>query len=235
MSTNEFLNETSILLPTRAASSGAAVNKTEYVVVDGMTPYIYVFSFCGAFMGAVPTLRPYKKITYSMETDSYYALGCDCGGAVYTLNCRFVETDKICIDCSSTILDVSLYQRDLCPEALLLTYPHSVGAFTKSGNLDSEMRKSKKNTFYTSFIKTATAYAEGFSRGCEEYISISAGCVENSIIVPSCVSLKNLFATDGGGIYGFFSKNYAYNFIVPLYENETVNTCFFQKTTKGII
>ena len=233
MSKNDFFNETPILLPTRSASSGATVNKTEYVIVDGMTPYIYVFSFCGVFMGAVPTLRPYKKITYSMETDSYYALGCGCDEYVYTLNCRFVETDKINIDYAYPILDLSLLQSEQCAESLVLTAPHSVGLFTHSGNREADMRVGRKNTFYISYVKTSSAQAEGFSKGNDEYININAGCDENYIPVPSCVSLKNLFATDGGGIYGFFSKNYAYNFIVPLYENDTVNYGFFKIQTKN--
>jgi hypothetical protein len=232
MSTNDFFNETPILLPTRAASSGVAINKTEYAVVDGMTPYIYLFSFCGGYKGAVPVLRPYKRITYSMETDSYYALSNGCYGNVYTLNCRFEETDKILIDCSSALWDISLLSGGECSEEFILTSPHSVSSYTKSGGQINQIRHSEKNVFFTSFVKTSTVSAEGISKGCEEYIRLIVGCEENRILIPRCISLKNLFTTDGGGIYGFFSKNYVNNFIVPLYENESVNPSFFQKINK---
>lgn len=233
MGTNDFLNETSILLPTRAASSGATVNKTEYIVVDGMTPFVYVFSFCGSFKGALPTLRPYKKLVYSMETDSYYALGSGCDGNIYTLNCRFEETDKYHSECNTSILDISLFENTQCSEELILTLPHSVSTFTKRGSRISEIRSNSKNVFFTTFVKTDTASAEGFSKGDDEYVRLIVGCEENYILIPYCVSLKNLFTTDGGGIYGFFSKNYTNNFVVPIYENETVNSAFFHKSIKG--
>ncbi len=232
MSTNDFFTETPILLPTRAASSGVAVNKTEYVVVDGMTSYIYLFSFCGGYKGAIPVLRPYKKITYSMETDTYYALSSGCSGNVYILNCRFEETDKISLDCSSTLWDISLFGGGDCSEKLILTSPHGVNSYSKSGGQINQMRHSEKNVFFTSFVKTSVASAEGISKGCEEYIRLIAGCEESQILIPHCVSLKNLFSTDGGGIYGFFSKNYINNYIVPIYENDSVNPLFFRKINK---
>ncbi len=233
MNTNDFLNETPILLPTRAASSGAAVNKTEYVIVDGMTSYIYLFSFCGGFKGAIPTLRPYKKITYSMETDSYYALGKGCDQNIYVLNCRFEETDKISTENNLTLLDISLVENQDCSEALIVTSPHSINSYTKNGGHICQIRKSEKSTFYTSFVKTDSASAEGISKGCEDYIRLIVGCEESYFIIPQCVYLKNIFLTDGGGIYGFFSKNYVNNFIVPLYENDTVNSSFFTRAIKA--
>lgn len=231
MSTNDFPTETSILLPTRTSASGTAVNKTEYAVVDGITSYIYIFSFCGVFKGALPTLRPYKKLVYSMDTDSYFALSRDCSGYVYILNCRFEEIDRINVEYNTPALDISLFENGECAKELLVTSPHTVDSYTQQGSRINELRKSTKNIFYSSFVKTAHASAESFSRGCEEYVSIIVGCEEHGILIPPCVSLKNLFTTDGGGIYGFFGKNYANGFIIPLYENETVNSSFFHRVT----
>ena len=50
----DFSKAIPILLPTRKASSGATVNKTEFVVVDGITPYVYIFSFCGLEFFNIP-------------------------------------------------------------------------------------------------------------------------------------------------------------------------------------
>ncbi|MBE6648968.1 MAG: hypothetical protein E7614_05555 [Ruminococcaceae bacterium] len=233
MNTNDILRGTPILLPTRAASSGLAVNKTEYVVVDGMTSYVYIFSFDGIFKGAVPTLRPYRKLTYSIDTDSYYALGCDCGNEIYTLNCRFEETDRAFAENVSHLTDISLYPESECGEKLLLSSPHEVNVFSKSGIQITEIRKKGRDIFYNSFVKTECATAEGITKNCEEYVRLSVNCEETILALPFCVTLKNLFVTDGGGIYGFFSKNYVNNYVVPIYENDTVNSRFFSALLKN--
>jgi hypothetical protein len=226
MNINDILSETPILLPTRASSSGAAVNKTEYIVVDGLTPYIYVFSFCGMYKGAVPTLRPYRKIAYCMETDSYYALGCNCNSNIYILNCRFEETGRISTENNCKITDISLNCQNGC-ETLILSHPHSVSAYTKSGIETREIRKFNNDVFYNSFAKTDVLTVEGITKGCDDFIRIIINCEEICLKIPNCVTLKNLFTTDGGGIYGFFSKDYINNYIIPIYENETVNSSFF--------
>ncbi len=238
MNTSDFISETSILLPTRAASSGATVNKTEYLVVDGMTSYIYVFSFCGEFKGAIPVLRPYKKIVYCMDTDTYFALGNGCGNVIYILNCRLEETDRISTDCSSVFLDVSISKSQetsttYCGNSLILTSPHSIEEYTKGGKRLNSISICDCSTFYSSFVKTPVISAESFSKGSYTYLHLTENCDEQTIIIPPCITLKNLFSTDGGGIYGFFGKNYANNYIVPIYENESVNLSFFNALNKS--
>ncbi len=223
---NDFLNETAILLPTRGASSGVAVNKTEYAVVDGMTPYIYIFSFCGMYKGAVPTLRPYRKLVYSMDDDIYYSLGCNCSSDIYTLNCRFEETDKIRSEATSRITDISLSESG----ELILSQLHSVNAFTRNGTLSREIRKQNYSLFYNGFVETESGSAEGVSKNDTEHIRLTINGDEISAVIPTGTTLKNLFSTDGGGIYGFFGKNYVNNYIVPLYENESFNASFFLKS-----
>lgn len=238
MSKSDFISETSILLPTRAASSGATVNKTEYLVVDGMTSYIYVFSFCGEFKGAIPVLRPYKKIVYCMDTDTYFALGNGCGNVIYTLNCRLEETDRINTDCSSLLLDISISEIKeaspvYCGNSLMLTTPHSIEEYTKGGKRLNSIAVCDSSTFYSSFVKTSAVTAESFLKGSYTYLRLTENCDEQTLIIPPCVTLKNLFSTDGGGIYGFFSKNYANNYIVPIYENDSVNLSFFNSLNKS--
>ncbi len=236
----EYANAVSILLPTRKAASGATVNKTEFVVVDGINPYVYIYSFCGMFKGAVPTLRPYGKIVYSMETDSYYALDGYCSSNIYTLNCRFEETNKTTSECSSKLTGISLFNgRDnrciysSCPinagedcpnsEKLILTSPHSVFLSSKTGSFASTFRSSCKNVFINSFVAVENGFAESYCENSLEYIRISICCKETTFSIPRCVYVKNLFTTDGGGIYGFFGKNYTNGYILPIYENECIN------------
>jgi|GEM_PF-4943042 len=236
----EYANAVSILLPTRKAASGATVNKTEFVVVDGINPYVYIYSFCGMFKGAVPTLRPYGKIVYSMETDSYYALDGYCSSNIYTLNCRFEETNKTTSECSSKLTGISLFNgRDNrcinahcplnaiedCPNAerLLLTSPRSVFLSSKTGSLASMLRSSCRNVFMNSFVAVENGFAESYCENSLEYIRISICCKETTFSIPRCVYVKNLFTTDGGGIYGFFGKNYTNGYILPIYENECIN------------
>ncbi len=238
---NEYKKAVSILLPTRRASSGATVNKTEFVIVDGITPYIYIYSFCGAFKGAVPTLRAYGKIVYSMETNSYYALDGHCSSNIYVLNCRFEETDKFSTECSSALTGISLSPKScyygmisngFCSncqnqcnnaENLLLTSPHYVSSSTKTGRNISYIRNTCKNVFLNSFVATEEGFAEAYCQGSSECIQIFINCNETTITIPRCVSIKNLFTTDGGGIYGFFGKNYTNSYILPIYENECIN------------
>lgn len=236
----EYTNAVSILLPTRKAASGATVNKTEYVVADGINPYVYIYSFCGMFKGAVPTLRPYSKIVYSMETDSYYALDGYCSSNIYTLNCRFEEIGKTTSECSSKLTGISLFNgsdnrciNSHCPlnaiedcpnaERLLLTSPRSVFLSSKTGNLASTIRSSCRNVFINSFVAVENGFAESYCENSLEYIRISIRCKETTFSIPRCVYVKNLFTTDGGGIYGFFGKNYTNGYILPIYENECIN------------
>ena len=225
---DDIVNNVSILLPTGAASSGAAVNKTEYVVVDGFTPYVYLFSFCGMFKSAVPTLRTYRKIVYDMECDRYFALGCGCNTAVYVLNCRFEEVDIIIPDDCLKISDISLTASKSGETLIALAKYHSVGIYRTSGRKVDTLRDHNPDISYLSFVSSCGIEAEGILKNSTEHISMTAhGCTEASTALPSCITLKNLFVTDGGGLYGFFSKNYIYNYVVPLFEADCINGTFF--------
>ncbi len=210
----DILQKTSILLPTRFAASGLAVNETEYAIVDGLTSFVYIFSFCGMYKGAVPTMRPYRKIVHDHEKNIYYALS-SCQSIVYLLNERFEETDILSHGINIKIIDISFSEGKL-----LLVSPHAIYGYCDFG---SELISADCNIFIQSFAKHEKIYAGAFFENNNGQLVISDGESKIFNCIPPCVSIKTIFTTDGGGIYGFFGKNYVNNYIIPIYENQNVN------------
>ncbi len=225
-----IMKGTHFLLPTRGPASGVAVTPTEYIATDGINPYAYVYSFCGVFKGAVPTLRPYEKIVYCSETDSYYATDGYCSGRIYTLNCRLEETDSFPLRSVGVVLDISLYSESSdpcgCSCSLVVTSPCRTDLFTSKGNYLSTLRQGGRNSRFISFVQRDNGFAEGFSSDRREYIIFRNGCTETTNELERCVRLKSLFSTDGGGVWGLFTKNYSNNYIMPVFENDTLNNGF---------
>ena len=214
MEINDILQKTSVLLPTRCAASGLAVNETEYAIVDGITSFVYIFSFCGMYKGAVPTMRPYRKIVHNHEKNIYYALD-SCSSIVYLLNDRFEETDILSHRINAKIIDISFSEGKL-----FLVLPHAIYS-----NCDStpELVSSDCNIFFQCFARCEKIYAGAFFESNNGQLVISNGESKIFNCLPTSVSIKTIFTTDGGGIYGFFGKNYVNNYIIPIYENQNVN------------
>lgn len=216
----------------------AATQNGNILATDGIECKIHIFDGCGHFCGCEKTERPYRRLRYDTQSNSFSAL-CGCNrAALYCIDCGFNENGVI-------ELDTSDEHRCSCrcgcdcddfsePTDASITRiggePFFIGAFSKSAHLfDSNGRrltrlcKADRDELLTDFIAFGEEkYAMSTLKNGIRTISVSENGVTKSAVLNRALSLKMLFA-ENGIVYGLFGKKYIYNRIMPIYADGTLN------------
>ena len=214
---NESFTHLGITMPTGASASGATLNSSGVVVADGFTPFLYRYSPLGEYREAIPVVRAYKKISYDYTNDRYIAVGCGCNGLVYILNCRFEEVTQIDPGVSFGVIEDAT---PTCNCNIAITFTQSVGLFNSAGEYLQNIKPQNANVIYYNYLYFCDGEIYQYCKNGSKYVSFTKnGYGSTNASVPNTVMLKSLIGTDGGGIYGFVTYKYLYNYIFPIFEN----------------
>ncbi len=233
---NEIHCNTFVLNNSLAAVS--AINKDDRIIAtDGFNCNIHFFDRGGNSCGSGSTLRPYRRLRYDDQSDSYTALGCCNQTVIYCIDNNLNENGYITLSTADENCNCECNCQSGCGVADCSELTDAsiariggelfiIGAFTKSAYLfDTNGRRLTKlctadrDETLTDFISFGEEkYAMSTVNNGLRTIAVSENGVTQNGILNRNLSLRMLFEKDQT-IYGLFGQSYIYNRIIPIYSN----------------
>lgn len=222
------------ILNNNLTADSAAIRDCETLATDGLTPQIQKFDRCGKFTDAISTARPYRKLRYVEQNQSFTAFSCCNRPLIYCTDGCFNENGRILLDtteesdcngtiyygseCFSELTDASV---TFIGDAIFFIGAFANGAylFDISGKRLARLCKTEKNEILTDFISFGNEkYAMSTLKNGTRTITVSDNKKIQSGVLSPDISLKMLIS-DGEEVYGLFGQGYIYNRILPIYTN----------------
>ncbi len=202
-----------LLMPDRVSPSAVAFDGEYFYAVNGIDPYVFVFTREGMFLRRCRTVRPYRTARYDSETDSFCCVGSGCAGKIYYLNGRFEETAYAApehIPCGGDgyVCDAFLSGNG---DILNVAHRRSLDVFTRGGDYLLTMERARAGREFLLWAQNGEERATVYEEDGECFISVG-GATRGT---GSCVRPDSLFEY-GGVLYGAFTQGYIYTSVSPL-------------------
>ena len=231
-------------------NADSAVSKDRNILaVDGFNCQIHTFDCCGSARGCESVLRPYRKLRYDTQSDSYTAL-CGCNQNIYCIDNNFNENGSVLLETNGNTCNCQCNSNGFCSTntSCALTdagitrignQPFIVGVFTNgaylydtNGKRLTQLCRTERGEELTDFIAFGEEkYAMSTIKNGNRIITISENGRTQSGILKCNLSLRMLFS-ENQTVYGLFGKSYIYNRILPIYScgilnlPENTDNCF---------
>ena len=207
---------TAITLPNRNAVRYATFADDEIAVTDGLNARLFMYDNCGVLIDTVRTLRAYTLFGSDPVAGGFIARNKDRGNRVFYLNCLFAEIGSAVLGDPSA--DGPLYDASLYDGNVYGTHENKVVMYTRSGQPIDVVVAPRSCVSTRHFVNYGPGYMLHTVRNGQNYIENSENGSTSGIAVPDGLSLKG-FMVSGSNVYGAFSGDYVYTYIVPLRQN----------------
>ena len=220
---SDTLFPTSFLTPDSISPAAAAYDGFFVYTVNGMDPFVFVFTPQGEYVRRFRTLRPYRAVRYDKEQNTFCCVGGGCRGDVYLLNERFEETAYIEIESYGS--DGERYIADAAQGEdglLYITRPHSIDVYSPDGGYIYTSARSGAGREFLRSAETQSYNALYYLQNGEYMLTVNG---EGGALRP-CVELRS-FIPAPEGLYGAFAVRYLYTYIAPVFAGDTLDRAVF--------